>query len=278
MNSSVPVKFESSGVFTADEDWIHHSRMLESFEIILVLEGTLYLKQNDEYFTLGKNDVMLLLPSVEHCGFKKVKKGTSFYWAHFMPRKDYQYVTSVSNIEQEFSSDNLYLPIHFSKANAERIIILFNQLCHINETHYTNTFATDYVMTSLLVEISEQFLRTTQISARSSRMEKMMEWIRVNVNRNISLTDVASEFHYSREYISRRFHKVNGITMQKYINKLKISKAKELLVQGDYQIKEITELVGIFDEKYFLRLFKEFEHMSPSQFRNAYSKTHFNKK
>lgn len=276
MGADLPVKFESSGLFVADEGWTHSRREIESFEIIAVMDGTLYIRQEEESFVLTKNDVLLLLPNVEHFGFKEVEKGTSFYWTHFTPRRSFERVKDVP--DSGGRGGDIYLPICFRRVQAERIIVLFNQLCHINESRYLNAYATDYIMTSLLVEISEQFLRTARPSLRPSKMEKVLEWIRVNSDKSISLVDVANEFHYSREYLSRQFHSANGITMQKYINSLRISKAKALLMQSDYQIKEITEIVGISDEKYFQRLFKEFVRMSPGQFRNAYSKRHFNNK
>jgi len=275
------MRFESSGVFTADEGWIHKKRVLNSFEIIAVIEGTLYMEHGGESRELNKNDLMLLLPGKEHRGYKKVKEGTSFFWAHFTPRGNYSCLgceAELQNLNPETLKDGLFLPLCFRRANFERILILCSQLCHINESHYLNTYATDYAITSLLAEISEQFLRTSRPGEVRGTMEKILEWIRVNSGKNISLSDVAREFNYSREYLSRHFHRTTGTTMQKYINKLRIAKAKELLCQGGWKNKEIAKIVGIRNEKYFLRLFKEYERLTPGQFRNAYSKIHYNNK
>jgi len=280
-DACTPMKFESSGVFTADEGWIHKKRVLNSFEIIAVIEGTLYMEQDGESRELNKNDLMLLLPGKEHCGYKKVKKGTSFFWAHFTPRGSYHLLGSeaeLQNLNQENVKDSLFLPLYFRRANFERILILCSQLCHISESHYLNAYATDYAITSLLAEITEQFLRTSQPGKMCGKMEKILEWIRVNSGKSISLSDVAREFNYSKEYLSRHFHRITGVTMQKYINRLRIAKAKELLCQGDWENKEIAKIVGIRNEKYFLRLFKECERLTPRQFRNAYSKIHYNNK
>ncbi|MGI8384332.1 helix-turn-helix domain-containing protein [Robertmurraya sp. P23] len=61
-----------------------------------------------------------------------------------------------------------------------------------------------------------------------------------------------------------------------YLHYLKIRKAKELLSSTSYIIKEISYQVGIYDEKYFMRLFKKHENMTPSEFRKAYSRINLN--
>lgn len=65
--------------------------------------------------------------------------------------------------------------------------------------------------------------------------------------------------------------------MQEYIHKLKISKAKELLYSGQ-SIKEIAYSLGFQDEKYFMRLFKKYENVTPTEFRKAYYRTYINTK
>lgn len=61
-----------------------------------------------------------------------------------------------------------------------------------------------------------------------------------------------------------------------YIHDIKMTKAKELLTNTTMTVKEIAHHVGFSDEKYFMRLFKKYEKMTPSQFRNAYYLTHMN--
>ncbi len=280
-NINKPVKFESAGFFIADKNWIHNKRIIDSYEILVVVKGILYMEQEGIRYSLNKNDILLLHPGIVHKGFEKVEKDTSFYWMHFLPRGE----TSVFNFENKLENVSLeevknfaYVPTFLEKANLERINVLCSQLCHINESKYISGYATDYMITSLVIEISEQFLIKKGVKEAQGNMEKIFEWIRINACRGISLSDVAYEFNYSKEYLSRRFHEVTGVNMQKYINTIRISKAKELLCHNEYKIKEVSNMVGFNDTKYFFRLFQKFENLTPKQFRNAYSKTHYNKK
>lgn len=58
---------------------------------------------------------------------------------------------------------------------------------------------------------------------------------------------------------------------------MKIVKAKEMLSLSEKNVKEISYLLGFKDEKYFMKLFKRYENLTPSEYRQAYHKTHLNK-
>lgn len=64
--------------------------------------------------------------------------------------------------------------------------------------------------------------------------------------------------------------------MQTYINNLRLSKSKNLLLNSNLNIKEISKELGFIDEKYFLKLFKKYENITPKQYRNAFIKAYLN--
>ena len=72
------------------------------------------------------------------------------------------------------------------------------------------------------------------------------------------------------------FKKHLGVSPKKYINGMKILQAKQYLCRFDLSIKEIAYKLGFKDEKYFMKLFKEYENLTPSTYRNAYYRTLYN--
>jgi len=131
----------------------------------------------------------------------------------------------------------------------------------------------------LLIEITEQVILKFQLNTNSIEVDKLSEivqWIKIHIKNNISLKDVAYEFNFSKEYLSRYFKKKMGMSMQEYINYLRISEAKQMICKSDLKIKEISNFLGFIDEKYFLKLFKKYENMTPKQYRSAYNKTFIN--
>ncbi|MNN93050.1 HTH-type transcriptional activator Btr [compost metagenome] len=72
----------------------------------------------------------------------------------------------------------------------------------------------------------------------------------------------------SYTYLSRAFKEITGYTVIEFFNKLKMDKAKALLLEGDMKIKDVAQTLGYSDEFYFSRLFKKMEGLSPSEFQS----------
>jgi len=65
----------------------------------------------------------------------------------------------------------------------------------------------------------------------------------------------------------RNTHKdTTDYTVIEFFNKLKVDKAKEMLIEGDKKVKEVAHALGYTDEFYFSRLFKRVEGVSPSEY------------
>ena len=70
----------------------------------------------------------------------------------------------------------------------------------------------------------------------------------------------------SPTYLSRTFKETTGYSVIEFFNKIKIDKAKELIIEGNKKIKEVAQTLGFTDEFYFSRIFKRIEGISPSEF------------
>ena len=67
------------------------------------------------------------------------------------------------------------------------------------------------------------------------------------------------------------FKKETGKNFLEYVTELRIQKAKNYLIQTDYDIAEIAASVGYGDLKYFSKLFRKNTGLSPSEFRKLYN-------
>ena len=65
--------FETIGEFHSRDEWIHPKRTIDSFELIFVLEGTVYITENNTNYCINKNNMIILEPGVEHYGTKPIK-------------------------------------------------------------------------------------------------------------------------------------------------------------------------------------------------------------
>ncbi|MFB5673781.1 response regulator [Paenibacillus terreus] len=96
----------------------------------------------------------------------------------------------------------------------------------------------------------------------------IIKYIDQHYTSELSLQEIASRFFVSREYISRKFKQEFGINFSDYLSKYRIEKAKLLMLNPNLKISQIAEMVGIHDVKYFSKVFKKLEGVSPKEYRH----------
>lgn len=99
-----------------------------------------------------------------------------------------------------------------------------------------------------------------------SVLEKMIIYIKKNLTKPLSLSDVSSACSVSAPYASRIFKKHLNMTATEYINSEKLYYACELIINTSMNISEIAEYLGYCDVFYFSKLFKRKFGKSPSKF------------
>ena len=97
------------------------------------------------------------------------------------------------------------------------------------------------------------------------------KYIDQNYSNQLTLPYIASEFHLSEPYLSRKFKAKVDINIIQDIKVVRIRHAKQLLMSSRKKISEIALLVGYDDEKYFSRVFKEIEKISANDYRKKFS-------
>jgi len=94
-----------------------------------------------------------------------------------------------------------------------------------------------------------------------------LSFLHRNYTKEICLEDVSHVICLNPSYFSRIFKKEVGMTFIDYLTKLRIDRAKKLLVQSSQSISEIAGSVGYRDANYFSRVFCKVEGVPPSEFR-----------
>lgn len=118
----------------------------------------------------------------------------------------------------------------------------------------------------LLIAIYQSVRTQKQNYSLSLKIEKVIQYMRHNVHNKVTLAELSELVHVSPCYLSRVFKQITGYAVVEYFNKLKMDKAKELLIEGGKKVKEVARELGFADEFYFSRIFKKTEGISPSEF------------
>ena len=99
----------------------------------------------------------------------------------------------------------------------------------------------------------------------ADKLSKIRRYIRYNYMMDITAASVAREFGFERSYLYRIFSKKYGVGIKEYIVKIRMEKAKELLLSG-MGVAECAHIVGYEDEFNFSRMYKKYYGMSPKYY------------
>lgn len=79
---------------------------------------------------------------------------------------------------------------------------------------------------------------------------------------------VAEEMGKSLGYIRKLFRNLEGSSMSQYIGSMRVEKAKQLLKETSFSIREISEMTGFLNYSYFFTYFKKTQGKTPGEYRN----------
>lgn len=127
-------------------------------------------------------------------------------------------------------------------------------------------FITKTLLQQLLFEILLNIRKNSQNYSTSLKVEKIIEYMQHNIDTRLALADLSKLVQLSSTYLTRIFKETTGYSVIKFFNKLKVDKAKELIIEGDKKVKEVSQILGFTDEFYFSRIFKKIEGISPTEF------------
>lgn len=154
-------------------------------------------------------------------------------------------VVQLKEFESSLHCEKLDIESITKTGNLEKIRIIFNEL---------------------ITEICKQ-KKTSEQDENEAIREKIKTYIDKNYQLDFSLDNLADYLGLSFKYTSILFKKVMGDNFKNYINVYRIEKAKEILKEKkDIKIKDLAEELGYNSSNTFIRIFKKYEGISPTQF------------
>ena len=100
---------------------------------------------------------------------------------------------------------------------------------------------------------------------------RALNYINEHLTDHITLEETAKECGMSQSCFQRAFKREVGMTFNKYVNTIRISKARQLLHENSKTMSEIAFACGYTNQYHFTRTFKRFSNMPPRSFRKSLS-------
>jgi AraC family transcriptional regulator len=108
--------------------------------------------------------------------------------------------------------------------------------------------------------------KTSEIYKR--RINKVIDYVNNNLDKSISLEELASIAFFSPFHFHRIFVAVTGESVNYFTNRIRLEKTARLLKFSTYSISEVAMECGFSSPSTFSRMFKQYFGVSPSSYRN----------
>lgn len=152
----------------------------------------------------------------------------------------------------------------------EAVLIERKEWLNLSNVFNAKDIRTLYGAVKESIDLSGKLHGSDKQTYKANLMNRVKKFIEENFQRHISLDDAASIVFINPSYLSRLFSEAEGCGFSEYLTRIRINRAKELLGKRQLRIYEVAEAVGYSNAKYFIRLFKERENMTPAQYRNQH--------
>lgn len=231
---------------------------------IYCTRGKGWFSVNGQSFPVNPDSYVIIPANTPHSYGASEDDPWSIYWIHF-----------TGTLSEYFLPERM-APIEIKPGNYSRIADRLNMFEEI-----MSTLTRGYEMDNLLYACSVfhhflgslRYLRAYRNSPASNNsgtnlLESAIRYMNENIEKKLTLADIAAYTGYSTSLISQIFRLHTGMSPIDYLNRLKIRHACYLLDFSDMKINQVCHKTGISDPYYFSRLFHKIMGISPKEYRH----------
>ncbi|MDP4270436.1 MAG: two-component regulator propeller domain-containing protein [Bacteroidota bacterium] len=99
-------------------------------------------------------------------------------------------------------------------------------------------------------------------------IQKIMKFIEDNIdNSELTIEEIVSSVGFSRSAFFKKLKSLTGLAPVEFLKEVRVQRASQLIETGEFNISQITYMVGMSDPRYFSRCFKQKFGMSPREYK-----------
>ena len=248
------IAYDYMGVFSGEESWIHPRVKLDTYELIFVSEGIVYIEEEDDRYALSRGDYIILARDAHHGGYRESGCKTVFTWLHFYA--------------EQFEA--LAIPKTGHAMDARRAEFRLRELGHLAQNG-TEQACLECELLSLLFGFKYEAM-----PMGNKLCADVAEYIRVHIAEPPTAESVAQHFSYTADHLSRLFRRAYGVSLKEYIDNARLSFIREALLVKSASVKEIAASCGFEDGNRLSKFFKYHTGKTPGEYRASFFSLHTN--
>lgn len=229
--------------------------------LIYCIEGKGWFSVNGVRHEVRKEQFFIIEAGQPHIYAASESAPWSIYWIHFTGEKSHLFKSIYNKV---FNIDET------PEARLKDRLILFEEIYQnlergysIENLEYTSLCLWHFIASFRFIS---QF-REINKNKKGDIIQAAINFMMKNLNKKLTLEDIAENVHYSPSHFGQIFMKRTGHTPLNYFLQLKIQKACQLLDFSDMKIKEIADELGFYDQYHFSKVFIKMLGESPSNYK-----------
>lgn len=267
-----------NGSFPIKSHWHYY------MEIIFMLKGTALINCNGREYILEPGDLILFHPQAVHSIFASSHEHLKYDVLKFDINNlhiNSSYTPKLSAIFK-CALDDSYAPIFFPAIGFESFSLenLFDSCIEeINNKDYGYDIRLQSLISSLLIEIVRIWRKngfdTNNLALmpdETDSLHTILQYIDEHSHKSLRVEFLAEKCHMSYSYFAKKFHELYGQSCKDYIEFIRLSKVKDLLLFTNFDLNYISQEVGFSDCSHLIRTFRKKTGLTPKQFRMQHIK------
>jgi AraC-like DNA-binding protein/quercetin dioxygenase-like cupin family protein len=248
------------GFLRLSPQWKHHNHITANNVLYYILEGEGYIQIRDQAFSPLPGELFLLPAGAAISYSTSADNPFRQYYCHFhalvgaMPLFQLIDAPLILQIQDKPRLEKLFKKLHRAFKSNDLLATL-------------SVKAAMYELLGFIWTEESKALKFTSTSF-GHRWNDILHFIEEHIMEPISVEQMARTFNYSPKYFFRYFKQTFGISPHQYIVKLKMERAKQLLLTTDWQVSFIANKVGM-ERTSFSRIFQKYTNMTPRQFQSS---------
>lgn len=248
----------------AEHHFVRRSDSINQYVLLYCVSGSGMFSVGDggRQMPIGENQYVILPVGESHEYCSCEGSPWTIYWIHFAGTLASYYAKDAGmpqtvrpNLESRIS-DRISL--------FEEILTVMHFELGDDTLHYASSLL-HHFLASLRCIHTYRGVSTSSVS--SDIIESAQHYIEENIERHITLSQIAEYVGLSVSNFSMKFRRATGCSPIAYMNRVRMERASELLRTTTMQINQISYKLGINDALYFSRMFRKHTGMSPQEYR-----------
>lgn len=229
------------------------------FQLLYIAKGKAFFYVENERLTVSEGSCMLYFPGILQKYEYFLKDSPEIYWVHFTGTQAQSMLAKSGFLESGA----------FPAGASPEYIFLFNKIIEeLQQKRAGFSRLCALYLEELTALMARRIAEAGQPLPREE-IQKAVEYFNQNYHTDISIQDYAKSCGMSVSWFIRNFKEHIGVTPQKYITEIRISKAKELLDAPSLNIGEVAALTGYQNPLYFSRIFRQSTGVSPLAYKRG---------